>query len=593
MGVRGRRGARGGRAARGSHRAGARRARGVPGSRAERSKRASTPAPPWPRAAPGYTRAVSLLVAGPWGSTLLLFFALGVPLQLAIGALIGMRRAVPAIAALVFPLLFALGGLAVTVAALEAGMAALWNASDPSWAPWFALEDRARAMLPAALAGFGAAALVAPVALGAAVAGARGGATRGRWAFTLVVAALGLVGVGGAGLLAAGLSGGGVLLPAIGGAALFVAACLAAAPGAARHVPVVVIGYGALAIGAPGLALGAWAWAAAGVAAPLGDYSAAFAAMDAVVAAARAAGGVGRAGAGLALAFLALGALPALARDWRRVDPGAGLEAFATVGLAGLVLLLAGWAGARERALATLAGAHAAEVLQHAPGYDVPRREPIPTRVLVGEAATPRWLMMRPRGGVERLPIAGGLDIVGPAVLLGDGLMLPASLPLEDLYLGLFQSGAGSVALVGCGPADDALKADIRRDPLLAVGRCGAFPIALRVTSRLVDPRVLIVLKDGLVDDRGDVIPRAEVPDLDGRTVILRGQIDATVGDLVAMLPLLGGAEKVYLGHGVTLEGDDLPIGVDPGLRITKLPQERVAEAAAAEPAAAEPAAAE
>jgi hypothetical protein len=69
--------------------------------------------------------------------------------------------------------------------------------------------------------------------------------------------------------------------------------------------------------------------------------------------------------------------------------------------------------------------------------------------------------------------------------------------------------------------------------------------------------------------------------------VIVRGQVDATVADLVAMLHLLAPAGRVYLGHGVTLDGDDLPIGVDPGLRITRLPQDRAAEAAAAAAAAA------
>lgn len=532
---------------------------------------------------------MSTLVAGPWGSTLLLFFALGVPLQLAIGALIGMRRAVPAIAALVFPLAFFLGGLAVTVAALETAMAALWNAPDPTWAPWFAIDDRARAMVPLAATGLGAALLAAPVAIGAAVAGVRSRPTSGwrtRLALLLggpAVVGLALAGVGGAFTIES-LVGGGLgrllLLPGLGGA-LFLAAALAAAlPTEGRRFSGAAIGFGALAIGAAGLALAASGWAASGTAEALGDYTTPFTAMGTVVEATRAARSLGELAAFVAALAVVAGLPLAAARDWRRVDAGTGLEVFACAGLALLVVLLGGWAGARERVLSTLAGAHAADVLKHAPGYDVPRLAPIPTRVLVGEQATPRWIAMRARGGVERLPIAGALDIVGPAVLAGDGLMLPPTLPLEDLYLALFQSGAGSVSIVGCAPADEQLLADIATDPLLAVGRCGAFPLALRVTSRLEDPRVLIVLKDGLVDDRGDVIPGAEVTDVAGRDVIVRGQLDATVGDLVGLLPVIGGADRVWLGHGVTVEGDDLPIGVDPGLRITKLPQERAAEAA-------------
>ena len=117
-------------------------------------------------------------------------------------------------------------------------------------------------------------------------------------------------------------------------------------------------------------------------------------------------------------------------------------------------------------------------------------------------------------------------------------------------------------------------------DPLMALGRCAAFPLGLRVTTRLPDPRVLIVLKDRFVDDGGDVYPFAEVKGIEGKDVILRAQTDATIADLVAALPILASASRVYLGFGITPEGDDLPIGVDPGLRISKLPQEIAAEAA-------------
>ncbi|MFN7146100.1 MAG: hypothetical protein ACK4YP_20175, partial [Myxococcota bacterium] len=363
-----------------------------------------------------------------------------------------------------------------------------------------------------------------------------------------------------------------LLLPALGLPPIVLLAVHAARPRDPRRVEAVAAAFGALGIAAFGLAVAAGAWAASGTAEALGDYAAPFAAMPVVVEATRASWAIGRAAALLALGAVAAGFVPVAARDWRRVDPGTGLDALCCGALGLVVLLAAGWAGARERVLASVAGAHAAEVVTQGAGYEVPAREPIPARVLVGEAATPRWLMMRDRGGVERLPIAGGLEIVGPAVLRNDGLMLPPTLPLEDLYLALFESDAGSVSIVGCASTPPELADAIARDPLLAVGRCAAFPLTLRVTAELADPRVLIVLKDRLVDDRGDVVPIGALTNLAGRDVIVRGQVDATVGDLVALLHALAPADRVYLGHGVTLDGDDLPIGVDPGLRIAKLP---------------------
>ena len=537
--------------------------------------------------ASGYTRAVSTLVAGPWGAALLLLFALGLPLQIAVGGLVGLGRRIPALATLALPLLLLLAGLGATVAGLEDAMAALWNPADPPWAPWFALDDRARAAVPAGLAGLGAAVLTLPVALGAAYAGARASTRRLRLVFGLGLP--GALGVGLAGLGAALLLDGGLplVLPSLGGPIFVLAAFLAAAPPDARRFTAVTSGCGAAVIGVVGLALAAACAAAADTASALGDYAAPFAALDGVVASTRAAWRLAGTSAFLAVAFSGLVVPAAAWRPLRRVDPAHGLDAFASVSLGLMVLLVAGWGVARARVLSHLAGAHAADVLKHAPGYAVPAREPLPTRVLVGESATPRWIMMRDRGGVDRLPIAGGLEIVGPALLLNDGLMLSPTLPLEDFYLGLFESGAGRVAIVGCERVSPDLAADILWDPLLAVGRCASFPLTLRVTTRLSDPRVLIVLKDGFVDDGGDVKPLGEVGDITGRDVIVRGQVDATVADLVAMLHLLAPAGRVYLGHGVTLDGDDLPIGVDPGLRITRLPQDRAAETAAAAAAAA------
>jgi hypothetical protein len=523
---------------------------------------------------------VSSLVSGPWAVALVLIIALGLPLQLALGALIALRRPLLALPVLAVPALLLLAGLGGTIAAFEDAMAAVWHASDPAWAPWFALQDRAHALAYAGIAGLGSAALALPVALGAAVTSMRMKAPPGARYRVHVVVGLGLptvLGFGVAGLAAAWLvdSGAPLALVGVGGTVFLAAALVTAVPSGARHLPALTMGVGALGLGVAGLVIAAATWGGAGTADALGDYSEPFSAMPIVVGATRTAWKVGWMAAAFGAVLVLPAGLAAVARSWRRVDPAHGLDAMGVAILASFVLLTAGWTGARARVLTVLAGAHAAEVLRHAPGYDVPVRAPIPPRVLVGEAATPRWIMMRDRGGVERVPIAGGLEIVGPAILRGDGLMLPPKLPLEDLYLALFESGAGSVSVVGCATAPPVLLQDIERDPLLAVGRCAAFPMELRVTERLEHPRVLIVLKDKYVDDHGDVVPLAEVKDIEGRDVIVRGQLDATVADLVAMLQMLPNAGRVYLGHGVTVEGDDLPIGVDPGLRVTRLPSER------------------
>jgi hypothetical protein len=88
------------------------------------------------------------------------------------------------------------------------------------------------------------------------------------------------------------------------------------------------------------------------------------------------------------------------------------------------------------------------------------------------------------------------------------------------------------------------------------------------VTEALNDQRTLIVLKDRLVDDGGDVVSVDAIGDVTGRDVLLRGQVDATFADLDAALFAVSGARHVYLAWGVGLDGDDVPVGVDPGIRI-------------------------
>jgi hypothetical protein len=551
--------------------------------------------------------------SGPWGAALLLFVALGAPIQVAVGGLVGLRRPVPAAAALLVPLLVLILGLAGMAAGMDAGVAAIHEASDPAWVSWFALDDRARATAPLVLGGGAAAALALPVAIGAAWAALRAGKglpassrTRAadlalRWGLPLLVLVVaGLTAAGEAFAASIDVGGRPLYLPAVGTLPFALCAAFALRPAAHRRLGGVAAGFGALVIASAGLGLAAWGLTTFGSTAALGDFAAPFAAVGEVAARTRDTWWVRDVAAGCAVAFV-VGALPALlARSWRTLDARSGLDALGAGALALLAVLVGGFGGARAAVLTRLAGAQPAAVLQAAalqsaappgrPALDVPALAPLPARVLVGDDH-PRWLVLRDRGGVETLPLAGALDILGPALLRDDGLMLPPALTLEDFYLALFGTSAGAISIVGCSPVPPALLADIRRDPLLATGRCAAFPLHLQVTTALEDPRVLIALKDHLVDDGGEIVAADAVPDVVDRDVILRGQLDATVADLVAVLHTLAPARRVYLGFGVTLDGDDLPIGVDPGLRIRAeapgvQPLQEVPESAIPTPAA-------
>jgi hypothetical protein len=526
-------------------------------------------------------RAVLSLLSGSWGMPFLLLLLFGLPIQAAVGGLVGLGRRIPAFAALFLPLLALIMGYVGMITGMNTAIAGLAQAPDPAWVPWFALDDRARAALPAALGGGSAALLALPAALGAAWVNVRAGAataaapTLGARARHWGLAGVGLAGTAVVAGIEAGLAlfgdGAAVLwLPVLGALPFAAAAAVTALPVKRRDLAPLVIGYGALGIASLGLATAAAGFAYAAVPTALGDFSAPFAAVEDVLARTHAFGFVARAAAAAAVGFVAV-LLPALlVRDWRRVDARAGTDTLVCAALALLALVAGVWGGARARVLSHYAGGHGVAVLDAAPGYTVPARAPLPARVLVGPALTPRWLLLRDRGGVESLAIVGGLDIVGPALLRGDGLMLPPELPLEDFYLALFESDAGRISVVGCPAVAPALRAELRQDPLLATGRCAAFPLDLRVTTALDGPRVLIALADGFVDDGGDVVPLAELRDVAGRDVVLRGQLDATVKDLVGVLGALGEANNVYLGWGVTVEGANLPIGVDPGLRLQK-----------------------
>ncbi|MFN7143447.1 MAG: hypothetical protein ACK4YP_06715, partial [Myxococcota bacterium] len=62
---------------------------------------------------------MSSLAAGPWGFALLVLFALGLPLQVGLGGLLGLGRRVPTVLVLAVPLLLLLTGLGATIWSLE------------------------------------------------------------------------------------------------------------------------------------------------------------------------------------------------------------------------------------------------------------------------------------------------------------------------------------------------------------------------------------------------------------------------------------------------------------------------------------------
>ena len=123
---------------------------------------------------------------------------------------------------------------------------------------------------------------------------------------------------------------------------------------------------------------------------------------------------------------------------------------------------------------------------------------------------------------------------------------------------------------MGCAPVSPAAAAQIKLEPLLALGRCGSFPLKLRVASAMPNPRELILVPGKFVQDGLDVIKLTELQGIAGRDVILRIQTDSTLADILAALEVLSPAATVYLGWGVTTEGDDLAIGVEPGLRVVE-----------------------
>lgn len=514
-----------------------------------------------------------------WGTLVLLLFAVGVPMQLAAAGLLTLGRRVSMLTTVGMPILILAVGLAGTVALYDEALAAVRQASDPSWVALYAIDDRARAVAPATLAGLLALLLAAPPAFGAAMASLR--VAPRRWALPVVAGGVCVTAGAVLGGIAFALDVISPLLPPI--VALGLVGPLAALAGVSQHKTrrsAALAGLGALLVALGGAAIAGVGLAQLDVRAAVGSFEDPFGAAGRVAELLeRARVVVPPLAPAFGVALLAVGSVAA-SRDWRRLSPRDGLDALSVVVLTLLLTGTGAWALARRQVLSRLAGDHAAAVLAASPGYDVPHRELVPPRVLVVDDAGPRWLLLRERGGLEVAPIAEPDASLGPLLRFKDGLVLAPSLSMVDVYLAINGSDAGEVSLIGCAPASPDLRAQIADDPLVGAGRCAAFPLGLRVTRALEDPRVLIVLAERMVDDGGEVYPVAQVRDVDGRDVVIRGQMDATVADLVATLQVLGSAGRVYLGYGVDLDGEDVAVGVDPELRIREAGVEDDAEVA-------------
>jgi len=510
---------------------------------------------------------VLLSAAGPYGPILLVVLGVGFLVQFALAAMVAFGRRVPAALAVAVPALVLLLGGAGALYGIEEAITAVAGAADPSWIPWFALQDRARIGGTAAAAGVGALLLTLPPLMGAAVASLR--ARQRRWFGPAFGALVALAAAAGA-VAAAAWTGdaprgvlAGLALAALGTAA---AGCgLDAAP---RRMTNSGIGAASFAIGSLALVVGQLGEAWYRGLGALPDFDAVWSRVGALDAHAAAVAAVLPSLVPF-VAAAALGLLPALlVQRLRGLDTRSGVDIAAAGGTGLAVALMWAWVPFRWSTLSHLAGDHTAAVLEERRGYDVPHRALVPPRVLVADPARPRWVLARDAGGVELADVVGDLAAAAASLQLGDGLILPPHLPMEDLYFNLADTRAGGIAVVGCGNVSTDQWLAIGDDPLRATGRCGAFPIRLRLDSALRSPRKLIVLKDRLVDDGGDIVPIAEVGDLEGRAVVVRAQVDATAGDLLALLARLGDAGSVYLGWGVTLDGDSLPIGVNPGVRV-------------------------
>jgi len=234
--------------------------------------------------------------------------------------------------------------------------------------------------------------------------------------------------------------------------------------------------------------------------------------------------------------------------------------------LLGVVISLPpGWLAFRQIQLGRLTGMYELTVAQTAADQSgisrLPRSEGLPGRILVASTVLPRWLE-RSAEGLVATRLEGELLDVGPQIRRGDGILLPPSLNIEDFYLLLSGSNAGSVGLVACAAVGPVLLKQVSRDPLLATGWCGARPLRLRRGLEEGPARSLILLKDAQVDEDAE-IRSLSVLRLDERPVLVRLQLDAKMSDFLNFLARVPAQTEVYLGWGVQLDGTPLPVGVE------------------------------
>lgn len=505
---------------------------------------------------------------GDLGIVALAVAALGLPIQLALGLALAGGRRVPVSVALLMPLLVLSLGLASIIQTYHTLQSGLVDPADPAWAPWYLLYDRAAAVAAAPICGMLTFALCVPAMVGACTAGLR---AEKRGVVGPILAATGGL-IGGVGVVVAGSMMGRASL-AMPGLLLALLALLAGGSLASvrpRYLCVAGIGVGGFLTAAMGLSVAALGALELELTDTLSDLSTAWMLVDGVVAHERLVRNVAVALLVGPLVALAL-QLPGLGMIRSR-DAGArqGMDITLSGAVIGGGLLALGWCLVKRSMLGRLGGAHAAWVLAASPGYDVPRIDALPARVLVIAEPRATWVEMADGGGARRRFDDRALNELGRDLGKGDGVVLPRDAHLEDLYALLMDAPAGNITLVGCAPVPPATRDLLRSEPLLTVGRCGGFPLRLRVVGGLPNPRELILVPDGFIQDGLDVIDLADLKDVEGRDVILRAQVDSTLPDLLALLERLHSAAAVYLGWGVTLEGDALAIGVEPGLRVVE-----------------------
>lgn len=235
---------------------------------------------------------------------------------------------------------------------------------------------------------------------------------------------------------------------------------------------------------------------------------------------------------------------------------------FLVLGL--LISLPPAWLAFRQVQLGRLTGMYELTVAQTAADQAgisrLPRTEGLPGKILVASTLLPRWLERSPEGLVATR-LEGELLDVGPQIRRGDGILLPPSLNIEDFYLLLAGSDAGSIGLVACAAVEPELLRQVARDPLLATGWCGARPLRLRRGLDQGPMRSLILLKDGQVDEDADIRSLQDLR-LDERPVLVRLQLDAKLSDFLNFLARVPAQANVYLGWGVQVDGTPLPVGV-------------------------------